>query len=179
MKPANEILLRYLVMVIIAVVSLTVPVFYVIFRPLTVWPTAWMLQLFYNVSVSDINMMVNGHGIAIIDACIAGSAFLLLLLLNLLTREISLKKRIFIFVVDAIVLLILNIIRLVILIALSVNNSIFFDFTHKLFWYVLSTGFVVIIWIASVKIFKLKKIPFFSDLAFLLKAKNRQNKRID
>lgn len=177
MKPASEILLRYFITVAICIIALAIPVFYFIFRPLTVWPTVWILQLFYNVSVNGINIIVNSHGIAIIDACIAGSAYLLLLLLNLLTREISLKRRIFIFVVDAIALLVLNIIRLIVLISLSVNNSIFFDFTHKLFWYVLSTVFVVIIWIASVKIFRLKKIPFFSDMAFLLKAK--QNKPIE
>ena len=173
MKPVNDILLRYAIAVIIAIFSLTIPVFYFIFRPLTVLPTAFLLSLFYKTSLQGISIIVNGMGIEIIDACIAGSAFLLLLLFNILAREISLKKRIYIFIFDSLSLLALNIFRLVFLVILLVNGALFFDFVHKLFWYALSTIFVVFIWIISVKIFKIRTIPFISDLKFLLKNSNR------
>ena len=45
----------------------------------------------------------------------------------------------------------------------------FFDITHKVFWYFISTIFVVGIWFIEIKIFKIKEIPFYSDLNLLYK----------
>jgi len=169
MKPVTDILLRYTIAVIVAILTLSIPLFYFIFKPLTIWPTFAILDLFYETIAQGNNIIVNGIAIEIIDACIAGSAFLLLFLLNIITRELSFKKRAYIFIFDSILLLLLNIFRLVFLIILLINHALFFDFVHKTFWYVLSTLFVVLIWILGVKIFKIKTIPFFSDLKFLLR----------
>ena len=63
--------------------------------------------------------------------------------------------------------LILNIARIFFLSIAYVNGYSWFDFTHKLFWYLGSSIFVVGIWFAEVKLFKIKQIPFYSDLKFL------------
>jgi exosortase/archaeosortase family protein len=171
-----EILLRYGIAMAIAVLALAFPIFYIIFKPLTVFPVYFLLKAFYDVSLSGLeNLTVNGVGISIIDACVAGSAYVLLFLLNALTRDIGFRKRIALFVFDSLCLLVLNIVRLVVLISLFVNGSAAFDFTHKLFWYGLSTVFVVAIWFFSVWMFKIKTIPFISDIRFLLQQKVKKS----
>ncbi len=168
-KRVKEILLRYFIGMIIAIVTLFVPVFYFIFRPLTIWPTVFILGLFYEISLENsISIIVNGIAIEFIDACIAGSAFFLLFILNILTCGLSLGKRVYVFLFDAAFLLVMNIIRLILLIILLVNESLAFDITHKVFWYGISTVFVVLVWILTVFIFKIKTIPFISDIKFIL-----------
>ncbi len=175
-NPGVEILLRYGIAMAIALFALIFPLFYIIFRPLTVFPVYFLLRAFYDVSLNGLeSLIVNGVGISIIDACVAGSAYVLLFLLNALTRDIGFRKRIALFVFDSLCLLLLNIVRLIVLISLFVNNSAMFDITHKLFWYVLSTVFVVVIWFFSVWVFGIKSVPFVSDIKFLLQQKAKKS----
>jgi len=169
-KDISDILLRYGIAVIAITLSLLFPIFYFIFRPLTIMPVTWFLNLFYETNFTSLeSLVIEGKEILFVDACIGGSAYVLLLLLNLLTREINLKKRIFLFLFGAFSLLILNIVRLIILVFLFLKDHLLFDLTHKLFWYALSTIFVATIWLFSVKLFKIKATPFISDLKFLFK----------
>lgn len=171
-REGGEILLRYFISVVTVILAVSFPVFYLVFKPLTVFPVFFILKLFYEASLNGItSLIIANQEIIFIDACIAGSAYLLLLLLNVLTRGIGFGKRVLLFLLDSAILLVLNILRLVLLIVLLVNGLTVFDFTHKLFWYVLSTVFVVAIWFLSVKIFKIKAIPFISDVNFLLQQK--------
>ena len=66
-------------------------------------------------------------------------------------------------------LLVMNILRIVLLIFLFIYGFAYFDAAHKFFWYFMSTLFVVVIWFAEVRMFKIKEIPFYSDLKFLYK----------
>ena len=68
----------------------------------------------------------------------------------------------------------MNILRLVILIVLIINKSIAFDITHKVFWYGVSTIYVVLIWVVTIFIFRIKEIPFISDVKFILSKKNKR-----
>jgi len=145
---------------------LLVPVFYFVFKPIIVWLVYLLLGIFYNISVQGNVLLFPGFNMSveIIDACIAGSAYFLLLVLNLLTREISISKRIGLFLFCFLSLFFLNLIRLLILVPLFLSNSASFDFTHKVFWFVLSVVFVVLIWIFGTLIFKIKNIPVYSDI---------------
>jgi exosortase/archaeosortase family protein len=172
MKRGNEILdifARYLILILAAVPNLWL--FYLIFTPLTVYPVHWLLGIFYNTSVLSDNIIFINQSIPIelIGACIAGSAYYLLLILNLTTREIVLKKRIRMLLFAFGAFLAVNILRIFLLSLMVISGSNFFDITHKIFWYSLSTIFVVAIWFAEVKIFKIKAIPFYSDIKFLYK----------
>ena len=68
-----------------------------------------------------------------------------------------------------ILFLIINILRIFFLSLLFISGSSWFDFTHELFWYLVSIVFVVGIWFTEVKLFKIKEIPFYSDLKLLYK----------
>lgn len=178
-KEVNEILFRYVIGMIIAIIGLFLPFFYFIFRPLTVWPTIWILKIFYNVTFHNLaNISVQGISIEFIDACIAGSAYFLLFILNILTFGITFKKRVFVFVFDAALLLFMNILRLVVLIVVLVNRPLIFGISHNIFWYGISTIYVVLIWIVTVFVFKIRAIPFISDAKFILSKSKRIKSKI-
>ena len=69
-------------------------------------------------------------------------------------------------------LLIINILRIFLLGLVYISGFSWFDIAHKLFWYAGSTIFVIGIWFAEVKLFKIKEIPFYSDIKFLYKKSN-------
>lgn len=159
------LLLRYLILLGL---MFTLPIVYKILTPLTVYSTGFLLKLFYQISIlGDIIYIFPDILIQIIAPCVAGSAYLFLLILNL-TLPMKLKTRIYSIIFSVIILFALNILRIFFLAVLLVNNSQFFDFTHKLFWYVLSTVFVVGIWFLTAFLFKIKEIPIYSDVKYLI-----------
>jgi exosortase/archaeosortase family protein len=156
------ILIRYLILIMIGIPNLWL--FYLIFTPLTIYPVFFLLSLFFNATlINNLIILENIFPIEIISACVAGSAYYLLLILNLAT-PMSISKRMKVLAFSLISLLIINILRIFFLSILFVSGKSFFDFTHQLFWYLGSIVFVVGIWFAGVKIFKIKEIPFYSDL---------------
>lgn len=164
-----DIVLRYFILALVAVPNLWL--FYMLFTPLTVYPVYWLISLVYNASVisKDVVLINQFFSIELTKACIAGSAYYLLLILNLSTPKISLSKRAKMIVFSFVAFLIVNILRIFILSIVAVSGSGFFDITHRIFWYSLSTIFVVAIWFAEIWIFKIKEIPFYSDINFLYK----------
>lgn len=151
---------RYLILFFL---MFSLPLIYKIFTPLTIYPVVWLLKLFYETSLSGNFIIINLKTvIEIIPACIAGSAYLLLLILNL-TVSMKFLKRIYSILLSFLLLLILNILRIFLLSILYHNNFTYFDITHKFFWYFLSTVFVIGIWFFIVKIFSIKEIPVYTD----------------
>ena len=111
----------------------------------------------------------NNIFIEIIEACVAGSAYYLLFILNLSIPNINLPKRFKLLFISFVSLLIVNIIRIVFLSVVFVTGASWFDIAHKIFWYIGSIIFVLVIWFLEVKYYKIKEIPFYSDLKFIYK----------
>ena len=154
------ILARYVGLIILL---LLLPLVYKIVTPLTVYAVGFLLKLIYPVSINNTILVINFKStIQIISSCVAGSAYLLLVILNLIT-PMKIKQRVYSLIFSLIVLYLINVLRIFFLTILYVNNFTYFDLTHKLFWYILSTLFVVLIWFASVKLFKIRDTPFYSD----------------
>lgn len=170
-----SIFLRYLIIVLVAIPNLFI--FYFLFAPLTTYPLLALFKVFFK----EVSLTVNTFKISesffieIINACIAGSAYYLLFILNLSMPNIKLKKRINMILFSFGFFLALNILRIfmfsLIFIYFSQN---FFDIAHKLFWYFGATIFVVLIWFIEVKKFKIKEIPIYSDIIYLIKNKNKK-----
>lgn len=156
--------LRYLFLILLAVFGFNF--LYVIFLPLTLYPTSFLLSLFYDISISDNIIGINSFSIRLIEACIAGSAYFLLILLNF-SIPIQTKKRIYSLIFSISSFLILNILRIFIFSILLVNSFKYFDLTHKIFWYAVSALLVFFIWFFTTKIFKIKNIPFYTDLKLI------------
>ncbi len=167
-----SILIRYAILIILALPNFWL--FYFVFTPLTVYFVYFLLNLFFNASlVGNTKIIFNSIPIEIIGACVAGSAYYLLSILNLSTPNINLQKRVKMILFSFFFFLIINVLRIFLLSLLLVSGSSFFDITHKLFWYIGSTLFVIGIWFAEVKYFKIKDIPFYSDVKLLYKNAGR------
>jgi len=160
----TNIITRYAFLLLLSAKNLFV--FYFIFTPLTIYPVAFFLGLFYSVKIYGIFLFVNTHAIEIIESCIAGSAYFLLFLLNLATPNINFLRRIKIFIFDFALLLILNIARIFILTIMFIKGSVAFDITHFVFWHLLSVIFVFCIWLLTIKVFRVREIPFWSDILY-------------
>jgi len=167
-KYSNEFIslfLRYFLIILVAIPNMYI--FYLIFTPLTVYPVYFFLSLFHPVSLSGAIISLSSLKIEIIKACVAGSAYYLLFMLNMAVPKIKVKTRLKMIFSSFGVLLLLNIFRIFFLSLLAISGSAYFDITHKVFWYLLSTVFVVAIWFTEVYYFNIKEIPFYNDLKFL------------
>ena len=171
----NNIFLRYFLIVLFAIPNLLI--FYIVFAPLTVYPVYFILNIFFDTVLYQ-NIIIVAHEIPIelIDACIAASAYYLLFVLNMSIPNIKIKKRLKMIAFSFVVLLSINLIRIILLSFLYINDSVFFDFTHKLFWYLGNLVFVVAIWFTEVKLYNIKEIPFYSDLKFFFTLRKKTYK---
>ena len=167
-KNFMEIFVRYFILLLVSLNSLWI--FYFIFTILTIYPVFLILRFFFNaILVSNVIIINNKIPIELIQACIAGSAYYLLLILNLSTPGIKIKKRITMIFFAFASLLVINILRIVILSAILLQNFLVFVTAHQFVWYFMSTIFIILIWFSEVKIFKIKEIPFYSDIKLLYK----------
>ncbi len=166
----NKVYLIFIRYVILLGLIFTLPLIYKIFTPLTLYPVVGLLKLIYEqVNISQDFILIGFNTIIqLIPACIAGSAYLLLLILNL-SVSMRLKKRVYSLLLSFILLLVLNILRIFFLSVLYHSGNSFFDITHKLLWYGLSIVFVVGIWFLIVKLFSIKQIPVYTDIKYMLK----------
>jgi len=164
-KNILDLLIRYVLLIILGLPFLGV--FYLLFTPLTIYPVYFLLNLFYSVSLFGNILVVKGVAIEIISACIAGSAYYLFFILNLSVSKIKISKRIKMLLIAFAFFLLVNILRIFFLSILYLSGSSWFDFTHELFWYLISIVFVVLIWFWEIRKFKIKEIPFYSDLKFI------------
>ena len=160
------IFIRYIILLCLV---LSLAVIYKILTPITLFSTAGLLGFIYETATLNDFIIINKSiVIQIIPACVAGSAYLLLLILNLST-QMNIKKRIYSIVFSVIMLFVINIIRIFILSMLLINEFRFFDLTHKVLWYGLSIVFVVGIWFLTAYLFKVKDIPVYSDFKYFIK----------
>ncbi len=163
-KEMSLLISRYIVLMLLAINSLYL--FYAVFTPLTLYASYFVLKNIYanailNTGMSSIS--VGGDSIALIQACVAGAAYYLLLILNL-TTPMGLKTRIKSIFFLGLSFLFLNIVRVVIFSVLFLNGAgYYFDLAHKLVWYAGSTVLVVLLWFANVKLFNLQSIPVYTD----------------
>lgn len=171
----QKLITRYIILLALAIPGLQI--FSFIFQPLTSYPVYWLLDLFYEASMENFVVSIaECYPIEIVGACVAGSAYMLFLILNLSTPNINVLKRMKLLGIAFGSFLVLNIIRIFILGLLIVNESPSFDFVHSFFWYFVSTVFVAGVWFFEVKRFNIKGIPFYSDVKFLLKkVKKKKN----
>ena len=167
---------RLLLAILLSVNSLAI--IYFIFTPLTVYPSFWLIKLFYPIRIDGSLFYYSNYIIVIVNACVAGAAYYLLAILNLTTKGLSIATRIKVFIFSAASLLTLNILRIVILVLILFGmGSHAFNQIHLSFWVFGSTIFVVGIWILTTKIFKIQEVPVYSDFKEVLKLFKTGRKR--
>jgi len=174
--------IRYLILILVAIPNLSL--FYYIFSPLTIYPSYWLFSIVFDTSIYNNLILINSTSvIEIIPSCVMGSAYYLLLILNLSVPNIRLWKRLFMILSSFLTLLIINVLRIFLLGVLYTSNSPWSDPLHLFFWYFLSIIFVLGIWFTQTRVFNIKEISFYSDIKFLIsqikqgKSKKKINKK--
>lgn len=164
-----SIFVRYLILVLAALPGFWI--FYFIFTPLTVYPVYFVLGLFFGASLFE-NIIFLGnpsYPIQIVNACIAGSAYYLLLIFNLSVPKIKINTRLKMVFFAFLSFLAVNVIRIILLSVVFILKPSIFDISHKLSWYFGSIILVIGIWFIEVKKFKINEVPFYSDIKSILK----------
>ncbi len=156
------ILLRYLFLLALSL-FLLLPVFADTVLILTIYPVSFMLNLFFESFVMGNLILVQRVSIELIPACLAISAYLLLVALNLLVA-MSPLKRILSLTFSILLLLSLNIARIFVLAMWIIKDVAYYDIVHKFVWYFLSTLLVVGVWFLTAYLFNIKEYPVYSDV---------------
>jgi len=144
-------------------------IFYLIFTPLTLHWSYLFFKLFVpEVVLMGYKLITTTNTFTFIPACTAASAYLLLALLILLTKDIAWMRRVEMFVVGSLAILGFNLLRIELLLWFFFKFSGVYPVMHLVFWKFLSTIFVFILWIALTKLFEIKSIPIYSDFKYIL-----------
>jgi len=159
----------------IALILMLIPfnIFYFLFLK----PTIYSTMPLYSGLIREIGgdfIIIKYYKLNFVKACIASSAYYLLAILILLTKGMNIKKAVYIFLLGTFILFAGNLVRInfLIFILLSYGKNFFEEF-HIIIWEFLSTIFVFLTWILLIRIFKIKKIPVYSDIEYLIfKIKN-------
>lgn len=174
MNKITSLIIRYLIIVLAGLGNLTF--FYKIFYPLTFYLSSFVFSMLGEVEnfyILKIILFNNDVAIELINACIAGSAYYLLLILVLSVPSLLILKRVSILLFSFIFLLLINVFRIVLMVLIV--GTVYFESVHMLFWYILSLFFVVGIWFLCVKLFSIKEIPVYSDLKYLIEQIKKPN----
>lgn len=163
MNSVTNLGIRYLILILLGLFNLKL--IYFIFTPLTIYPVFWILSLFDTGTTLLPGSIIFSQGFyfEIINACVAGAAYYLLLILNLST-PMDWKKRIKSLVFILSVFLILNVARIIIFAWLFVLGYQYFDTTHLLVWYLGSTILLIAVWFINVWMLEIKSIPVYTDV---------------
>ena len=136
-------------------------------------PYLVMILLNYDVEFlfSEKLLLVNGISLEFVKACIATSAYYLLALLILTTKGISLKKSIKMFLIGSLLIYLMNVLRITLIILVIINFGLdWFNIVHMTFWLIISSIYVLLVWIFLIRFYKIKTIPIYSDAVFLIKS---------
>lgn len=157
-KKEFKILGRYILILLVSLGNLFL--FYKIFTLPTLYFSYWILSLFRETVLVN-NIIIFGDSLLeIVKACVAGAAYFLLFILAM-SIPLETKKRIKLILFSFMSLFFINILRIVIMAFLA--DSFLFESLHMLIWNFFSTIFVVGVWFLSVRVFKIKEIPFYTD----------------
>ncbi len=163
-KKFLEVSSRYILILLLGLGNLWI--FYKIFTPLTANLSFLLLKLISpETMISGTNILFKQVSILLVPACVAGSAYYLLTILALSVADVKPLKRASILLFTLASFLILNVLR--IFLFSNITEWSLFNTAHLIGWYLISTVFVVGIWFLTVKLFRIKSIPIYTDFKFL------------
>ncbi len=146
-----------------------------VITPLTLYPLLWILQLFTSAHLLPLTATIETPTLlfSLIPACIGGSAYYLLTILNL-TTPMSFKQRLksLLFLIGS--FLVLNMIRILLFVMLFSEAVPFTSTLHMMTWYFVSIILVVGLWFYNVSLFKIISLPIISDFSILWYASKRK-----
>ena len=164
-KNISLVFLRYLALVFL---GFNLWAIYKIFYPLTVYPVFGFFKIFGGASLVG-DVLDIGVKVEFINACIAASAYFLLLILILSSWE-GYEKGMKVFLTGAFLILMANVIRIIILLLiLKYSGQNLFETVHLFFWRIIASVYVAGVWVWIVSRFKVGRVPFYSDFITIRK----------
>ena len=161
----NTLITRLLILLLIPFF-----IFQFLATKITLYTAYLLLKIFGQTFLIDNFIFFNKTIVEFIPACSASLAYYLLFFLIILTKDIKFLKRIKIFLLGSLIILIVNLIRIIILILILDNYGIdLFNKIHILIWSFIGSIFVALVWIFLVRIYNINSIPIYSDFIYLLK----------
>ena len=143
--------------------------FYLVLSPLTLHLSYFFFSLFHPLSALAGNTIETATAsFEFIPACVATAAYVLLAFLILLTKDISPAERLQMFVYGSLGILAFNILRIELLLFTYFRLNASFDALHLFVWKFMSTAFVVILWLVLARIYRIKSVPVYSDVKYIL-----------
>lgn len=106
----------------------------------------------------------------VVKYCVTSSAYYLLALFTIITMNVQVWKRVLIFLSGTVLIFLMNIARIVLLTVTLLSNPEAFKAAHAALGMFISTIYVVIVWVLLSVLFKVKTVPFYSDIKFLSKS---------
>jgi exosortase/archaeosortase family protein len=172
MKYEKKLVLRLAALIIIFLIPNLI---LNLFSKPTIYLSYYSLKLLsYNPLLIGNDIIINQTTLTFIPACVATSAYYLLIALILLTKDLKLKKIFYTFLIGSLLILIFNILRIDVLAFILMNFSRdLFNTVHLFIWKFLSGIYVGLVWILLIKIFRIKLIPVYSDFKYLIKKRNK------
>lgn len=154
---------RYLVAFLLSINGLFI--IYYFFAPITYYLSLVGLSIAGNAQGFFLERIIifNGLSIELVDACIAASAYYLLIVLILAT-PMGVRVRFKALVISIFLLLIINILRIIIFSVIAVNGWNYFDSLHLLTWYFLSIIIVIGLWFGITKLYSINGVPVYTDV---------------
>ena len=163
-----------LILRISALILFSYSLFSYIITPVSRYSFYLISKIFYSQSIlTGSQIIIKNNFLTFNNACAAISAYYLIFILTILTKDIPLRNVIKMIGFGFGAIFIANLIRLIFLISLLDIGDKFFDFWHLLIWRILATLFVALIWILLIKRYKVRNVPIYSDLKYLI-----QNKKL-
>lgn len=168
MRYVKELVARILIALLL--LAIPVNVFYFLFSKITLLASLPFLYLLgCSVSVKGYTLFLDGQSLEFIPACVATSAYYLLALLVLLTKDVKIRTRFYLFLSGSLLIFFMNVIRIdVLLYFLLKFGENWFERFHIFFWHFVSSVYVAAVWIFLTYKFKIKSVPVYSDFKFLL-----------
>ncbi|HII16211.1 MAG TPA: pacearchaeosortase [Nanoarchaeota archaeon] len=162
---ARELALRLLTAF---AVGISYNLFYMVLSPVTLYLSYFFFSLFHPMSaLAGSAIQTQTASFELIPACVATAAYVLLAFLILLTKDISPADRLQMFVYGSLGLLAFNILRIELLLLTYFRLNASFDALHLFVWKFMSTAFVVVLWLALARIYRVKSIPVYSDFVHI------------
>ena len=166
--------------IIIALIVFIIPYKFInfILLKITLYGSYPLLLLNYNPLMINNSFVINNYILKMISACVATSAYYLLFILIISTKDIKLKDSIKLFLIGSFLILLANIVRIDILIYIFLEfGKNLFEKIHIIFWQFLSSIYVALVWIFLIRKFKIKNIPVYGDIIYLLRIIKKSKKR--
>jgi len=172
-KEVAGLFIRLLITIIILLIPINL--FQELLQEITLKATIFLLE------ISNLSPIVGKYAVKnsieifgtttinIVKYCVTSSAYYLLLILAIITKNIPIIKRVFMFLIGSLLIFIVNMARIIGLIIILLKSPESFYIAHTILFIIISTVYVLIIWIALSIMFKIKTIPIYSDLKDLIK----------